>query len=296
MNLSRSTIRFIINPISGGLNKKHFPQLINRVIDPQKYFVEICFSQSTAHTHELTLEAIDKKVAVIAAVGGDGTVNNIASHLTGTDTLLAIVPKGSGNGLSRHLKIPMNEVKALETINRAHSVKIDSGMANEHFFINVAGAGFDAHVSHQFAHAPQRGFKTYAQITLHEFKHYACENYTLQIDKEHKAVKAFIICVANGSQYGNNAFIAPTALVNDGYFDLTVLKPFSPWKIPQIGLKLFNKTLHTSNLVYTYRFRDLTIIRENEGVFNIDGEAIWMPREIHIKLKPSSIQIIVPQK
>ena len=294
MNQSLPTIRFIINPISGGINKKHFPNLVHQVIDKRKYGVEICFSQSAIHTHELTLEAMEKKVAVVAAVGGDGTVNNIASHISGTETVLAIIPKGSGNGLSRHLKIPMNERKALETINTGKVIKMDSGKANEQFFINVAGAGFDAHVSHQFAHAHKRGFKSYAKITLHEFRHYACENYTLLIDGKPQDVKAFIICVANGSQYGNNALIAPTAQVHDGQFELTVLKPFSVWQIPQIGMQLFMGNLNSSKQVASYHFRTLKIIREREGVFNIDGEAIWMPKEINIQIQPASIQIIVP--
>jgi diacylglycerol kinase family enzyme len=173
-------------------------------------------------------------------------------------------------------------------------IKIDSGKANEQFFINVAGAGFDAHVSHQFAHAHKRGFKSYAKITLHEFKQYECENYSLIIDDKPQDVKAFIICVANGSQYGNNAYIAPSAQVHDGKFELTVLKPFSIWQIPRIGLQLFMGTLNSSKLVDAYHFHKLKIIREREGVFNIDGEAIWMPQEINIQIKPASIQIIVP--
>ena len=290
----KKKIAFIINPISGGINKQQFPSLIGRYIDRNQFDIEINFTRSAEHNLELAQESVEKKKDIVVAVGGDGTINNIAKYLINTDIMFGIIPQGSGNGLARHLKIPINNIKALKIINKLHRKNIDAGMANNQFFVNVAGAGFDAHVSWMFANAPQRGFWSYAKITLNEFANYKPKSYELIVDGKSITKDAFIICVANGSQYGNNAYIAPKANLDDGLFDISVMKPFKVHQMPKIGLEMFLKQYNNSVYVDVSRGSEVIIKRTEAGVFNIDGEPIMMEKDIHIKILPEALKVIVP--
>lgn len=290
----KKKIAFIINPISGGINKQDFPSMIGRYLDRNQFDVEINFTRSTEHNIQLAKEAVQQQKDIVVAVGGDGTINNVAKHLIGTGILFGIIPQGSGNGLARHLRLPLDTRKALHVINKLHRKNIDTGMANDTFFINVAGAGFDAHVSWMFANAPKRGFWSYTKITLNEFSNYKPQSYELIVDGQSITKDAFIICVANGSQYGNNAFIAPQANLDDGLFDISIMKPFKTHQMPAIGLEMFLKKYNNSKYVDALRGSDIIIKRAEAGVLNIDGEPVMMDKDIHIKILPESLKIIVP--
>ncbi|MES2779120.1 MAG: diacylglycerol kinase family protein [Bacteroidota bacterium] len=290
----KKKIAFIINPISGGINKEKFPSLIGRYLDRNQFEVEINFTRSAEHNLELAQQAVEQKKDVVIAVGGDGTINNVAKFMVNTGIMFGIVPQGSGNGLARHLRIPLNNMKALQIINKLHRKNIDAGMANDHFFVNVAGAGFDAHVSWMFANAPKRGFWSYTKITLNEFASYKPQSYELIVDGETVTRDAFIICVANGSQYGNNAFIAPQANLDDGLFDISVMKPFKMHQMPAIGLEMFMKKYNNSRYVDALKGENIIIKREHKGVFNIDGEPVMMDKDIHIRMLPEALKVIVP--
>jgi diacylglycerol kinase (ATP) len=290
----KKKITFIINPISGGINKEQFPSLIGRYLDRNQFEVEINFTRSAEHNLELAQQAAEQKKDIVVAVGGDGTINNVAKYMVNTGIMFGIVPQGSGNGLARHLHIPLDNVKALRIINKLHCKNIDAGMANDKFFLNVAGAGFDAHVSWMFAHAPKRGFWSYTRITLNEFANYKPQRYELIVDGRPVSRDAFIICVANGSQYGNNAYIAPQANLDDGMFDISVMKPFKTYQMPVIGLEMFLKKYNNSRYVDALKGTDIIIRREEPGVFNIDGEPVIMDKDIHIRMLPEALKVIVP--
>lgn len=289
----KKKLAFIINPISGGINKAGFPDLVKKEINTELYDYELFYTESTEHNKELAKDCVAQHYDVVIAVGGDGTINNTAKYIAGTNVTFGIIPVGSGNGLARHLNLSMNQSKALQSINKLNTISMDTGYANNEFFLNVAGVGFDAHVSWMFATAPKRGFWQYAKITLAEFSKYKATKYSIQIDGEQITESAFLICVANGSQYGNNAYIAPTAIINDGVFEITILKPFSILQMPQLGARMFNKTLHQSAQVKVLSGKHIIIKRENTEVVNIDGEPIMMDAELEIKLIPANLKIIV---
>jgi diacylglycerol kinase (ATP) len=290
----KKKITFLINPISGGIDKTSFPNLIDTFLNKDLFNYSFTFSTSPAHLVKIAKDAAEEGVDCVVAVGGDGTLNSVAAALVHSPINLAVVPMGSGNGLARHLGISMNPGKAIATINQYKSVKIDSGMANNQFFINVAGAGFDAHVSQKFAEAPRRGLITYAKISIGEFARYPNETYELTLDGQTVSHEAFIICVGNGSQYGNNAYITPTAEVNDGMFNITVVKPFRIIDMPILAYDLFAKRVNKSYLASTFTPKSILIKRASAGVFNIDGEPIEMDRDVEIKMLSASVNILVP--
>ena len=273
----------VINPISGTSNKEFMPETIARCIDPDKFDVVVRFTQHASHATLLTEEAIKEGFYGVIAVGGDGTINEVAAALRDSSTALGIIPCGSGNGLARHLGIPMNVEKALEIINLDNIEALDYCTANDRPFFCTCGVGFDAHVSQKFAEARKRGPLSYIQKTLVEYLKYRCKTYSIEMNDRVVTEKAFVIACGNASQYGNNAFITPRASMHDGLIDVTVIHPFTPLDTAVLGVLLFTRHIDQDTNINTFRTSELTIHRPKPDVMHIDGEPIMMDADIHIK-------------
>ncbi|MBN1251939.1 MAG: YegS/Rv2252/BmrU family lipid kinase, partial [Bacteroidales bacterium] len=238
-------VLFIINPIAGSeKNIQNLEKLIKKNIDKNKFELIIEYTKYALHATEIAKQAVENKIEIVVAVGGDGTVNEISKSLNNTDTSLAIIPKGSGNGLARSLGISMNTKKAVKLINSFNISEIDTIKINDSAFVNVAGIGFDAHISHLFADFGKRGFFSYLKLVFKEFFSYKSAEYFVKTENQELKVNAFLISLANSSQFGNEAHIAPLAKVNDGLIDICILEKFPIWKAFFIGIMLYNKQLH----------------------------------------------------
>ena len=211
----KKKIVFIMNPISGTGSKKGIPEAIDRYIDKELFDYEIRTTEYAGHACHIATEAKEQGVDVAVAVGGDGTVNEVGRAIVESDTALGIIPCGSGNGLARHLMLPMNVKKCLQLINTCEIHRLDYGKINEHYFFCTCGMGFDAFVSQKFAQAGKRGPITYAENILREGLKYQPETYEIEDETGVHRYKAFLISCANASQYGNNAYIAPDASMKD---------------------------------------------------------------------------------
>ena len=284
----------VINPISGTSNKEFMPETIARCIDPDKFDVVVRFTQHASHATLLTEEAIKEGFYGVIAVGGDGTINEVAAALRDSSTALGIIPCGSGNGLARHLGIPMNVEKALEIINLDNIEALDYCTANDRPFFCTCGVGFDAHVSQKFAEARKRGPLSYIQKTLVEYLKYRCKTYSIEMNDREVTEKAFVIACGNASQYGNNAFITPRASMHDGLIDVTVIHPFTPLDTAVLGVLLFTRHIDQDTNINTFRTSELTIHRPKPDAMHIDGEPIMMDADIHIKCHKAGIKIFLP--
>ncbi len=283
---------FIINPISGGKSKEFVPELIREVIDKNMLEVEIVFTKAPEHATELAKEAALSGFNYAIAVGGDGTVNEISKGIIHTNTALGIVPFGSGNGLARHLGVPMNIRQSIEFINTAKVKSIDAGLLNGNLFANMAGTGFDAHIGKLFAEQKGRGFSTYIKTTLNEFINYKPKEYTLTIDGTKYEKDAFLISFANSTQYGNNAHIAPTASTEDGLLDVCIMKSFPVVDMPALAIRLFNKSVDKSKYVEIIKGKDIKIERPSEDAVHLDGEPFFMGKNLDVKVLPNSLNVL----
>lgn len=289
-------VTVIINPKSGTGKKSDAIEKIDNFFKDKGIRHNILMTEYAGHAEKLAKQYAGQ-VEIIAAMGGDGTVNEIARSLIGTDTALAIIPSGSGNGLARDLRIPMRLTAALKTITNGEKKTIDYGIINGHPFFCTCGTGFDASVSLKFAGSHKRGFMTYIESTLTEWLNYSPTEYTLTIDnKETRKVKAFLVACANASQYGNNAYIAPQADLTDGVMDVTILEPFSVIDIPGLVIQLFTKTLDKSSHIKTFRCSRLHISSENENPSHFDGDPIILDKDIDIEIIGKKLNVIVPNK
>lgn len=284
---------FIINLISGTSDKAAIPGLIDQYLDKTQFEYEIAVTQYAGHASEIAAKAKDDGVDVVVAIGGDGTVNEVARAIVHSSTALGIIPCGSGNGLARHLLLPLNVRKAIEVINRCEIHQLDYGIINDYPFFCTCGMGFDAFVSMKFAEAGKRGPITYVENVLREGLKYKPETYTIEDDNGTLQYKAFLISCANASQYGNNAYIAPQASMSDGLMDVIIMEPFDVFEAPQISIEMFSKTLDKNSKIKTFRTRHLHIRRDKPGVIHYDGDPVMTGADIDVELKPKGINIIV---
>lgn len=286
-------ILYLINPVSGTQHKQKIAELAAELTDHDRYEPQIVYTQYAGHAAELAAEAARDGVDVVVAVGGDGTVNEVGRSLVGTQTALAIVPCGSGNGLARHLCLPLQPRRAIEVINKGVVHALDYGLINDHPFFCTCGVGFDAFISEKFATSGCRGVLTYVENTLRLGLKYRPQTYRIEDSNGEEVCKAFLIACANASQYGNDAYIAPQASMKDGLLDVVVMEPFMPIEAPQVALQLFNGTLPANSHVRTFRTDRLRIRRAGEGVAHFDGDPFWTGDTIDVSLQKRAFRVVV---
>lgn len=283
---------FIVNPISGGKKKTGFEKRALAELDAAFYDARFAITDYPGHAQELARQAISEGVDIVVAVGGDGTINEVASALNGTAIPLGIIPEGSGNGLALYLGVPLNERAALRRLSREDFMVIDSGTINGLPFFNMAGIGFDASVSDRFANANLRGPIGYLKAIVTELSTYKPSRYSLVIDGRSYDREAFMISVANSPQYGNNAYVAPQASVTDGILDVCIIHRFPLYTFPMMLFHLFNKTADQSEYVEIIPGKRVRITRQTADAVHVDGEPKEMGTVLDIAVDPASLRII----
>lgn len=291
-------ISFIINPISGTKKKKRIPTLIDTILKGTDISYEIVSTEYAGHATEITKQKVMEGVDVVVAIGGDGTVNEVASALVHTNTALGIVPCGSGNGLARHLGIPMKAERAIEVFLDGVIQQMDYGIINDkQLFFCSCGVGFDALVSWKFAHANRRGLMTYCGIALKENFRYKPETYTLKTDTGEELVdRAFVIACGNATQYGNDAFITPHASAADGKLDITLIEPINVLDAATLAYQLFAKKIDRNRKVRTLRCNKLSLMRTHEGAMHFDGEPVMAPKRVDIEIVRLGLNVFTPKE
>lgn len=284
---------FVINPISGTGSKDLLEGLIKSKIDRKRFEPTIRYSEYAGHSIEIARESVKKGVENLVAVGGDGTINELGNELMDTEVNLGIIPKGSGNGLARHLGISIDTEEALIALNNSVSMRIDAGTMNGRAFFCTAGMGFDAHIGKVFAESDSRGLATYVQKTLTEFLSYKPQTYTVNSDGTAAKKEAFLITFANAAQYGNNAMIAPLADIQDGFLDMCTISPFPALVGLDMGRRLFDGTLGNSKFSTIRKVTNVLIERQEAGPVHVDGEPVEMGKNIEVSVKPSALKVLV---
>ncbi|HEY9114610.1 MAG TPA: diacylglycerol kinase family protein [Bacteroidales bacterium] len=294
--MPKKSILFIINPISGRRRLNNIADIIQKEVDAEKYTVNINFTESAGHASVLSKEAVENKTDFIVAVGGDGTINEVASQMIGTESVLGIIPGGSGNGLARHLGIPLVPEKAVQLVFNGKISKIDTGTVNEKNFISIAGIGFDALVAKLFSENKKRGFLTYLSLIAQQFSRYREKKYTLEFENgETLITKALFISFANSNQFGYNTTISPNAQLNDGLLDVCIVKKPKFIDLPGIINLLLLKKIDQSPFVKIRPAKKIIIKRSKNRFVNIDGEAIKLKKNLIVEINPLSLNVIIPK-
>lgn len=288
----KESVTFIVNPFSGTTNKDNFEGVVSQHIDRERFDYKIFFTQAAGHATSLAKEAVHRKDDIVVAVGGDGTINEVAAGLVHTDVALAIIPAGSGNGFALHLGMSKDFQKAILQLNTAKKAKVDTCLLNDQFFINVAGLGFDAQVAYHTKSDTKRGFWNYLKRTLQLSTKYRPEELSLEIDGKKIEGKYAAAVVANASKYGYIFTIAPFAKLNDGLLDIILFKDTF---VPRYFLEAYrfvNNTVHKSSITETYTGKSIKITSVNKSYYHLDGEGYDKTTDFEIKVVPDSIWIM----
>ncbi len=284
---------FIINPLSGTKRKENLEEIIHQAFDGSKKKYAFAYTSHAKHAKEIASTAVDKGVDCIVAVGGDGTVNEVGAALINSQSVLGIVPTGSGNGLARSIGISLKPEKAIAQILKSEVISIDTLMIGEKPSLNMAGVGFDARVAHAFANYGKRGFFSYVWVSVKEFFRYRPIYVRISINNQEISEEAFVVSFANSGQYGNNAYIAPKASVSDGLFDVIVIKSFQFRSLPSIVFDLFTKRLDENKYVTSYKTSEISINECSSSEFHIDGEPIVLDELLKLQVNSKSLRIII---
>ncbi|MBQ5625645.1 MAG: YegS/Rv2252/BmrU family lipid kinase [Paludibacteraceae bacterium] len=288
-------IAFIVNPISGTKAKNRVGKLIRELLDLQQFAPTVVVTEYAGHATQLAQQFAMQEYYAVVAVGGDGTVNEVASGLIGSNTALGIIPNGSGNGFARHLDISTRMNRAIEMLNSSEVINVDYGMVNDKPFFSTCGVGFDAVVAEKFSDS-ERGLKGYVQTIFKDLFQYKPESYHLKGQDIDMTTTAFLVNFANASQWGYDAYIAPKASIQDGWLDVAVVSEFPMVAAAGLALSLFTKNIDEKLHMNTLRTKELTLTRESEGVAHIDGTPITMPAELHVRIVEDGLKVLVKKR
>ena len=288
-------IAFIVNPISGTKTKNRVAKFIRELLDPQLFAPTLVVTEYAGHATQLAQQFALQEYYAVVAVGGDGTVNEVACGLLGSNTALGIIPNGSGNGFARHLDISTRMNRAIEMLNSSEVIHVDYGLVNDIPFFSTFGVGFDAVVAHDFADS-SRGFKGYVQSIFKDLFQYKPESYHLEGEGVDLTTTAFLINFANAGQWGYDAYIAPKASVQDGWLDVAVVTEFPMTAAAGLALSLFTKDIDENLHMNTLRAKEITLTRENEGAVHIDGTPTQMGKELHVKIVEDGLKVLVKKR
>ncbi len=291
----KQKIRFIINPISGVGKKGELPRLIEQNLDHSRFEYDIKYTEYRKHAKEIARTASHEGVDIVCAVGGDGSVHEVGTALIGTATKLAIIPCGSGNGLARHLGIPVDIEKSILTINTAPIFKMDTVLVNDKPFLGIGGYGFDAHIAKMFDNYHKRGFWSYVKLVVKEFATFKPVKIEVEINGKKETKNVFLCNIANASEFGNGFVISPNSDITDGQIELCFFKPFSPWLAPFVVRRFFKRTVHQS------RYSEIIQVKKarltlSKTLAHYDGEPFQVREELNVEVIPQSLNILTGNK
>ncbi len=293
MSPDEEYIVFIVNPISGYKKKINIDRCISTYLDRSRFSYSIKYTNYAGHGAEIARDAINDGTDILVAVGGDGTINEIVNVVANSQVKLGIIPMGSGNGLGRHVGIPVNVKKAIQVINNYHLEAVDTCKINGFVFVNAAGVGFDAYISEVFNQSKARGSITYIKSIIKHFYSYTKGNYEYEIDGETCRKELLTIAFANSQQYGNNAYVAPEASIKDGWLDVVFVSGFPFYYWPVFIYKTLAKKLHTSSYIDIVKRKEFHVRSDNQIHMHVDGDFRGQFKELDIYIQPKSLQLIV---
>jgi diacylglycerol kinase (ATP) len=288
----KQKVLFIINPIAGHRKAPAIIRYLELSAVREIFDVSISHTEYRSHGIELSAKAADEGFHAVIAVGGDGTVNETARPLIGKETALGIIPAGSGNGLARHLEIPADPKQAIERICRNRITRIDTMEVNDRLSLNVSGFGFDGYVAWLFDQSKKRGLGGYTKIALKEYFKYKSVEFKVKLDDVSLDKTAHMIVIANASQFGNAAVIAPAADLKDGLIDIIVVKRPPVYKMPALFYRLFSGKLKSNENTLMFTTRTMIAVSDRPVHLHIDGEPSEPVNEIKCTINPLSLNVI----
>jgi diacylglycerol kinase (ATP) len=291
----KKRVLFIVNPTSGEkllrlINSQGLRMLRSRFLE-----MDVIQTEYAGHAPIIVDENLNN-YDIFVAVGGDGTANEVAGKLIGTDKIFSILPSGSGNGCARELRLPPLGLGVINLLVNGATKKMDVIFVNGRHSINVSGTGYDSIIAKRFNKRESRGVFNYALIILRSFFNYKPRDYHFYADGVEVNTKAFLICFANTRQFGNNAFIAPNAKHDDGLIEVVVVKPFPKRYSIRLACMVMTKRINRSRYITTYQCKEVIFDTTHVGWFHIDGDPVKLRGPVKITIQPDAIRVFDTKK
>lgn len=293
----KKQILFIVNPISGDIKKANLPGLIREHLDHRQFNYEIAYTKQAGNATHLAKEAVIKKFDIVVAVGGDGSINEIARAIVNTEVCLAIIPLGSGNGLAYHLDLPIKNIKkALELINTGKYISIDTLKTNKGEVVSFAGIGLEAVAARTYRHLGQRGFLAYTIATIKSiFFQYKPQEYQFYVDGQAYSEEIYLFTIYNARYLGYKVGKVEQASLSDGFMDLIVIKTFPMWKVLWIAILELIGKVYLAKECTIYRAKSLRIVLDKKSTIQLDGDSNITSSDFEIEVNPLSLKVLVSQ-
>ena len=286
------SIRFILNPVSGG--KQAPADYLVKCVRANFPQAELCLTKRAGHATELAAQAVAENFDAVVAMGGDGTINEVARALVGTNTALGVIARGSGNGFAREIGMHLTPEAALLQLQRAKTLACDVGYANGELFLNVAGVGIEAEVAWKFKEYGTRGMWPYFVIGTQTILSYQPKILDVTFDGQQEILQPLTLVFANGKQYGSNFKIAPEASLQDGLLDMVTVRNISKWKLALAAPYFFTDKQRPFHVTDTRTVKKAVILHAGEILYHIDGEPRKTTNKLEIELKPKALRVLVP--
>ncbi|HMS51725.1 MAG: diacylglycerol kinase family lipid kinase [Sphingobacteriales bacterium] len=288
-------VLIIINPIAGARSKVRVPDVVRSTLDKKRFVFETVFTEGPQHAQELATQAVQRGYKYIGGAGGDGTINEVASALVGTNCTLLLIPLGSGNGLAYKLKIPINARKSINYLNQGNTQLIDVGTVNDRYFFSNCGAGFEAVVVQHFNNIKRRGFNEYTRVIANQYFSYEVQTYHIELPNQTITERIFMLNFGNTGQYGYQVGLSPNSQLNDGVLEMAIVKQFPRWRASYLIPLMAMGRAQSSDYVSLHSITQAKVLLPPNAYVQIDGDAYKNPtNELHIGIKPSALNVIVP--
>ncbi|MFT5168607.1 MAG: diacylglycerol kinase (ATP) [Saprospiraceae bacterium] len=292
---NKKRVKFIVNPFAGIGKKQNFQEALDKHLDKNIFAYQLEYTTAPGHAIQISAQAVKDDFDIIIAVGGDGSVNEVASQLVGTNKILGIIPAGSGNGLSTHLGYSRNITRAIKSLNTARPIKIDTCILNDKQFFNVAGVGFDAWIAHKTKHNKIRGFIGYLITSIREAFAYKLKTYSIKLDGKTIERQCLTVEVANATMFGYSMKIAPLAKLDDGLFDVVIINKAHKLRYFLSMIRFPFGNIHKSRLVEYYNAKEVEIFCEEEFAVHFDGEGFLSNHNLKFSINQLSLTVLSPK-
>ncbi len=291
---SEQKILFVINPKSGNGQDINFEEQISQSAQAEGFDYKIYKTKGENDGSRIRklLDTFQPTKAV--AIGGDGTINQVASELIGGKIVLGIIPGGSANGLAFNLNIPIHFSDALETNIKGDSVAMDVIRVDDnHYCFHLSDLGINARIVKRFERENMRGMLGYGKQFFKElFSPKSFFSYNIETDTKKKRSKAEMIVISNAQSYGTGVKINPTGKFNDGKFEVIAIRPYPWWFVFNFAFAGFTGKLHRMEYVEVFQAKEALISVDYHQDFQIDGEVMGKKRKLKLEILPSAIQVI----
>jgi YegS/Rv2252/BmrU family lipid kinase len=290
-------ILLVVNPVSGDVDKSDFTDEIGLSSKEMNFTCRIYYTVGKRKKDSRAIRGLLKRYHPdrVVAAGGDGTCNLVGKTLLNTGIPMGIVPAGSANGLARELGIPQKLKEAWEVVIRGEEKKMDVLIVNKRFIsIHLSDIGLNAKVVERFEQGNLRGLTGYARHFVKALFDSSPLNFKVEMDNRVIRKRAYMAVIANASRYGTGAVVNPKGEINDGYFELLFIRPYTVIQLLKMLVSFFTRPVHAMNYIDTFRCREAVIHNLDLMPVQVDGEIIGRMGKVSVEILPQSLTVLVP--